>query len=217
MTETAQNSPFHAGWSEALVPLAQLWLGRLVIWRLSFLSRTPEPESSRCFPLRLALFAPFGIWDGRSCVPFGDCRRDEPHVAHPTSISGSFGHEGRFGLCLQQIWAAQWPRDEKSVVTLHYRQHSSPWGEPCSSCSVRTWVLGPTVGRPPLENIFEEPRSLTGTRATSSPANSSVQMWGETSPVGFDPSLWQDNRTLQEMTFLVESKLQVMLVLGGSK
>ena len=65
MTETAQNSPFRAGWSDALVPLAQLWLGRLVIWRLSFLSRAPEPESSRCFPLRLALFAPFGIWDGR--------------------------------------------------------------------------------------------------------------------------------------------------------
>ena len=59
-------------------------------------------------------------------MSFGDCRRDEPHVAHPTSISGSFGHEGRLGLCLQQIWAAQWPRDEKSVVALHQRQRSSP-------------------------------------------------------------------------------------------
>lgn len=43
-------------------------------------------------------------------MPFGDYRRDELHLAHPTPIPGSSGHEGRLGFCLQPdmgCWVAR--------------------------------------------------------------------------------------------------------------
>lgn len=59
------------------------------------------PDHSYCFPLRLALASPFGIWGGSSFVPFGDCRRDGLYLARSTPFSGVSGHEGRLGFCLQ--------------------------------------------------------------------------------------------------------------------
>lgn len=67
-----------------------------------------------------------GIQDGRRCVPFGDCRGDELHSALPTPISGSSGHEGHLGFCLQPDLGCERPGEENSVVTLHQRQHGQP-------------------------------------------------------------------------------------------
>ena len=101
---------------EALVLVAQSWLGRLVTWHLSLLFCAPSQRAATAFHCAWLYSLPLASGMAVAVCPLGTTEEmNSTWPTPPPSLAHLAMKVGLASVC-SQIWAAGWPGEEQSTL-----------------------------------------------------------------------------------------------------